>query len=153
MRAMTVPTKHNFDAVQKYEKQLIAERRSCLNDGGSHDKPGSVEANRGGSGTQDDLCLTGLALSGGGIRSAAFCLGVLQALYQGKTLGIFDYLSTVSGGGYIGAYLTAWISTLKPGERVDWVGKSVADHKGQSRPPAISSETAIERQEIGRAHV
>lgn len=49
----------------------------------------------------------GLALSGGGIRSSAFCLGVLQALnYHGKIKKI-GYLSTVSGGGYIGSALTS----------------------------------------------
>lgn len=45
--------------------------------------------------------LVGLALSGGGIRSATFGLGVLEGL---KSLGLLkkiDYLSTVSGGGYI----------------------------------------------------
>jgi hypothetical protein len=51
----------------------------------------------------------GLALSGGGIRSATFCLGVLQALSQRQRLASFDYLSTVSGGGYIGSWLSAWI--------------------------------------------
>jgi predicted acylesterase/phospholipase RssA len=51
--------------------------------------------------------LVGLALSGGGIRSAAFCLGVLQALHKNKVLDRVDYLSTVSGGGYIGCSLTA----------------------------------------------
>jgi 8-oxo-dGTP pyrophosphatase MutT (NUDIX family) len=50
-----------------------------------------------------------LCLSGGGIRSASFCLGVLQALARSGTLERFHYLSTVSGGGYIGAWLTAWI--------------------------------------------
>ena len=51
----------------------------------------------------------GLALSGGGIRSATFSLGVLQALaFRDKLTGL-DYLSTVSGGGYIGSWLTAWI--------------------------------------------
>jgi hypothetical protein len=50
-----------------------------------------------------------LALSGGGIRSATFSLGVIQALAAKKKLASFDYLSTVSGGGYIGAWLTAWI--------------------------------------------
>ncbi len=50
-----------------------------------------------------------LCLSGGGIRSAAFCLGVLQALAQKKLLSKFHYLSTVSGGGYIGGWLTRWI--------------------------------------------
>ena len=46
-----------------------------------------------------------LCLSGGGIRSAAFGLGVLQALAAGKLLRRFDYLSTVSGGGFIGGWL------------------------------------------------
>ncbi len=57
----------------------------------------------------------GLALSGGGIRSATFSLGVTQALAQApasspqgyRALARFDYLSTVSGGGYIGAYLVS----------------------------------------------
>jgi hypothetical protein len=46
--------------------------------------------------------MTGLALSGGGIRSASFCLGVLQAFNATGVLKKFRYLSTVSGGGYIG---------------------------------------------------
>lgn len=49
-----------------------------------------------------------LCLSGGGIRSASFALGILQGLARSKLLGKFDYLSTVSGGGYIGSWLTAW---------------------------------------------
>ena len=53
--------------------------------------------------------LVGLSLSGGGIRSATFNLGVLQALAKHRLLGRMDYLSTVSGGGYIGAWLSAWI--------------------------------------------
>ncbi len=53
--------------------------------------------------------LTGLALSGGGIRSATFALGVLQGLASRGLLRRFDYLSTVSGGGYIGSWLAAWI--------------------------------------------
>lgn len=55
---------------------------------------------------RDGHDLTGLALSGGGIRSAVFCLGVLQALAKHDILKNFDYLSTVSGGGYIGSSLT-----------------------------------------------
>ncbi len=50
-----------------------------------------------------------LCLSGGGIRSATFALGVLQGLARAGLLTQFHYLSTVSGGGYIGAWLTAWI--------------------------------------------
>jgi hypothetical protein len=53
--------------------------------------------------------LVGLALSGGGIRSATFCLGVLQALGRLGLVRRLDYLSTVSGGGYIGGWLAAWL--------------------------------------------
>ena len=52
--------------------------------------------------------LTALCLSGGGIRSATFGLGVIQGLARFGLLGQFHYLSTVSGGGYIGSWLTAW---------------------------------------------
>src|SRR5580698_11008294 len=53
--------------------------------------------------------LIGLAFSGGGIRSATFNLGVLQGLACSRLLRVFDYLSTVSGGGYIGGWLMAWM--------------------------------------------
>lgn len=53
--------------------------------------------------------LLGLAFSGGGIRSATFNLGVLQALAELDLLRKVDYLSTVSGGGYIGGWLQALI--------------------------------------------
>ncbi len=52
--------------------------------------------------------LAALCLSGGGIRSASFALGALQALAQARVLKHFHYLSTVSGGGYIGSWLTAF---------------------------------------------
>ena len=66
-------------------KQLVAERRVAL------------------EGTDDGRRPWGLALSGGGIRSATFCLGMLKALAQRRQLLRFDLLSTVSGGGYIGS--------------------------------------------------
>ena len=47
----------------------------------------------------------GVALSGGGIRSATFCLGMFQALAKKRLLKRVDYLSTVSGGGYFGSFL------------------------------------------------
>jgi len=50
-----------------------------------------------------------LCLSGGGIRSAAFALGVVQALARKNLLPGFQYLSTVSGGGYLGSFLWRWI--------------------------------------------
>ncbi|HMC92404.1 MAG TPA: patatin-like phospholipase family protein, partial [Allosphingosinicella sp.] len=54
-----------------------------------------------------------LCLSGGGIRSAAFALGVLQALSRKGLLTRFHYQSTVSGGGYIGSWLQRWIYERK----------------------------------------
>jgi hypothetical protein len=50
-----------------------------------------------------------LCFSGGGIRSATFGLGILQGLARYDLVEKFDYLSTVSGGGYLGSWLSAWI--------------------------------------------
>src|SRR5947207_3826659 len=50
-----------------------------------------------------------LCIAGGGIRSATFGLGILQGLARCGLLEKFHYLSTVSGGGFIGGWLTAWI--------------------------------------------
>jgi hypothetical protein len=80
--------------------------------------------------TLNGLNRAALCLSGGGERSAVFCLGVIQALaacdvdkltveetaatkpeqkqQEKSLLGRFHYLSTVSGGGYIGSWLSAW---------------------------------------------
>lgn len=58
---------------------------------------------------EDGPGLTALCLSGGGIRSAVFSLGVVQGLARRGLLENFDYLSTVSGGGYLGGLLSAWI--------------------------------------------
>ena len=55
----------------------------------------------------------GLALSGGGIRSATFCFGLLTALSRNGLLARFDLLSTVSGGGYIGAMLGRLLSRAR----------------------------------------
>jgi hypothetical protein len=60
---------------------------------------------------------TALCLSGGGIRSGTFALGVLQGLAQLGVLGKFDYLSTVSGGGYIGGWLSALLHRRGPAQR------------------------------------
>lgn len=58
---------------------------------------------------RDEIAKTtvGLALSGGGIRSACFNLGLLQAMFRRGLLRNVDYLSTVSGGGYVGSYLSS----------------------------------------------
>jgi|GEM_PF-4854892 len=72
-----------------------------------------------------DLC--GLAISGGGIRSATFGLGVLQGLAKANLLERFHYLSTVSGGGYIGSFLSKWI-------RTDGIDKAIDGLVGSDEP-------------------
>src|ERR1700675_4221723 len=79
---------HPSEEVFEREYETISER--------SH-----AAGRRSGSIARDQLM--GLAFSGGGIRSATFNLGVLQALAELQLLGKIDYLSTVSGGGNIGS--------------------------------------------------
>jgi len=76
-----------------------------------------IEEWRKGCGRKADSPTTGLALSGGGIRSATFSLGILQALASHNLLKKFDYLSTVSGGGYIGSALCWALRQTPPPEQ------------------------------------
>lgn len=76
--------------IQQFENSAILARRAGGQSPSESDAPENV---------------VGLALSGGGIRSATFCLGVTQVLAERKLLGNVDILSTVSGGGYTGAFL------------------------------------------------
>ncbi|WP_419709194.1 hypothetical protein [Pseudomonas sp. NFX224] len=82
----------------------------------------------------------GLALSGGGIRSATFCLGILQALAKRGKLASFDYLSTVSGGGYIGSWLTAWIHRDGLTKVQECLGKTGTDSHGGAPTSAEPAE-------------
>ncbi len=68
------------------------------------------------SGEGEEPVHTALCISGGGIRSATFALGVLQGLARYGCLHKFAYLSTVSGGGYIGSWLSSWICRVRAGQ-------------------------------------
>lgn len=70
--------------------------------------------------------LVGFALSGGGIRSATFALGLFQSLARAHLLRHIDYLSTVSGGGYFGAFFGALFSR-KTTEKVEDVEAILSD--------------------------
>jgi hypothetical protein len=90
----------------------------------------------GGSGTEGpdpDAPLSALCISGGGIRSATFGLGAIQGLAEHGLLGKFDYLSTVSGGGYIGSWLTAWVNRAKG---IDHVIPHIRRDAPQAEPDA-----------------
>jgi len=78
-----------------------------------------------------------VCLSGGGIRSATFALGVLTGLARHRLLGRFDYLSTVSGGGYIGSWLSAWMK-YEGASRVEEQLGSMTGEKLQPDPEPVS---------------
>lgn len=104
-----------------------------------------------------------LALSGGGIRSATFCFGVLQALARApyapanrplgstgdspaeRLLPRFDYLSTVSGGGYMGSFFS---SLFQPGR----LRPSNGTEQAQARQAAEDAYRVLSYQPPGRIH-
>jgi hypothetical protein len=91
---------HGLECVLEDERAEIAQRRA------RHYAPPAAGAPV----TPVGQNLVGLALSGGGIRSATFSLGLLQGLERLRLLRIFDYLSTVSGGGFAGGWWSAWLA-------------------------------------------
>jgi len=111
-----------------YTKIADLERLPRAGDGGEDAYPG----------TQG---LSALCLSGGGIRSATFNLGVLQALARHGLLSEFDYLSSVSGGGYIAGWLRAWMA--RDGARKvigDLAGRDPATAKSQKPNNPLAPE-------------
>ncbi|XP_048589540.1 uncharacterized protein LOC5516493 isoform X2 [Nematostella vectensis] len=60
----------------------------------------------------------GLALSGGGVRSAAFSSGVLRRLLQ-KSIEI-DYISCISGGNFTAAAFLDWKSRNRQEDEHEW---------------------------------
>jgi hypothetical protein len=91
---------------------------------------------------QEDAVLGGkqrsaLCISGGGIRSATFALGALQGLAELGILENFDYLSTVSGGGFIGSWLTAWKERWKGLTTPKKLGDRTTNLVSQLKPFAL----------------
>jgi hypothetical protein len=90
----------------------------------------------------------GLALSGGGIRSASFAMGVMQGFEARGVMKAFDYLSTVSGGGYIGSSLSYFLverARKYPDHTAFWFpfgrkGQAGARGKETIQPPGGVSE-------------
>ncbi len=99
----------------------------------------------------------GLAFSGGGIRSATFNLGFLQGAAALGLLKQFDYLSTVSGGGYIGAWFAAWVlreGGLEPRPPTDddvkhELAKLSADEEGKTARALLAAWLRPERGRAG----
>ncbi|WNJ17611.1 patatin-like phospholipase family protein [Pontibacter sp. G13] len=112
----------DLDEVLKLEHTYIAARRNHY----EIPKPNP----------QDDLW--GIAISGGGIRSATLALGQLQRLISEDLLKEFDYISTVSGGGYMGSCL----STLMNTDPKKFVQPDHLKFVGQPDVPGLNRETS-----------
>jgi hypothetical protein len=109
-----------------FENHVLASEHMSLNKRRSLTGRPSVSASNASQDAPPIYDTVGLALSGGGIRSAAISLGVLQALHTCGVLEHIDYLSTVSGGGYIGGSLAATM-TRTSGEFV-FVDEAASPH-------------------------
>ena len=124
-----------FRAVLDDELAEIDERRTAA--GSQASAPGERPAG-----------LTGLALSGGGIRSATFNLGLLQALAAAKKLTRFDYLSTVSGGGYCGGWWSAWLSRDERKKGDVFPADESTEYQRDERRAAIQQEAIDDHYEV-----
>ena len=119
--AMTVTRTYRFHEVFEEEIQAVNQRRRRFGraevalelEPGVNSQPNARAEGEPIMRPTADSALAGVALSGGGIRSASFCLGALQALDKAGVLNNIDYLSTVSGGGYIGTSLSAAMTHSK----------------------------------------
>lgn len=92
----------DFKDVLKIEHKVIRKQRTIRSE--------SLKSNE--ALEKQDNPQLGLALSGGGIRSASFAMGVIQSLQRSCLFKEIDYLSTVSGGGYTGSAIT-WFNYMK----------------------------------------
>ena len=86
---------------------------------------------------------TGLALSGGGVRSAAFSLGFLQAMYSAGRMKAFDYLSTVSGGGYAGGLFSSVVA--RETNKINWDRKGTHNRLEFESLPDGGQPDSVER--------
>ena len=126
----------------------------------------ALRADRPGQGDTPAAARIGLALSGGGVRSATFALGLMRGLAQERhpgtgaesaqpaagtdpLLGRIDYLSTVSGGGYIGAMYGRLVATYGLQKALELMASSRSPvlgwlrRNGRYLTPAGSRDTGI----------
>ena len=91
-------------------------------------------------GRHADDPLVGLAISGGGIRSACFGLGALQALERLKLFRHLDYVSTVSG------------SARPPAPRLSMTSTTMSPENPSSTMHRVGATMVARRGEINAAH-
>jgi hypothetical protein len=128
--------KKTAEAITKAEQDSILARRKQVNLASAEEKLKDV---------------AGLAISGGGIRSASFALGVVQELSRHNVLQHFDYLSTVSGGGYLGSFLSSYLNG-RPGTAVRESKKQADIGLGSDQLPLNSPSQVGQGVSHGDAH-
>ena len=119
------PNPVNFSDVRSRELEEIVKRR--------REAKVPLEKDESGQSKSPGNDLVGLSLSGGGVRSAAFNLGFLQSLYQRGVLRHVDYMSTVSGGGYVGSSLSSL--ALHPETEFEWKRDNSAEEEEDQQGP------------------
>ena len=140
------PQKVGLESVQKLELEAIADRRQQVGIQSSTGQPCDIK---------DTM---GLALSGGGVRSASFNLGLLQSFRRFGILRLVDYLSTVSGGGYVGGYLSSL--TLRDdakqifggGNRVNETTPETKDDTSQPASRSDSGRAEFRQEDSSQAY-
>ena len=106
------------------DSKVLLDVLDTLNEAGQDDAWKTAIGSEGARNFAGHSGLVSLAFSGGGIRSATFNLGILQALEKCGLLSSIDYLSTVSGGGYLGSCLSSlYTSGMMP--KPSWIRKGL----------------------------
>lgn len=124
------------DSSLQSQDQIIGAERESINE--RRRAAGLPEAQA------DDL--VGIALSGGGIRSAVYNLGFLQALSHRGLFRHVDYLCSVSGGGYIAGHIAA-LATRWADHRDQLISNQVAT---QEKPHSTWVNTQVVQSEADR---
>jgi len=95
---------HNAAEIDQRERDEVIARRRTYDLSAPSGAPADAD-------TPKDA--VGLAISGGGIRSATFSLGVVQYLARKGIIKAVDFMSTVSGGGYLGSFMSSFLNDPK----------------------------------------
>ena len=137
---------YRFSEVFKEELADIQQRWINRYGGDGDDAEERTRAVRGRPSSEQpspDHCLIGIGFSGGGIRSATINMGIAQALHRAGVFDHVDFMSTVSGGGYLGSS----ISTLMRSR--EWLFSEIAGEAtvdaGAGNPTITVSGEAGER--------
>lgn len=113
----------DFEAVFREERKQLALRRANVCECGQTASPPPIDV---------DSHYFGLAISGGGIRSAALNLGICQYLHLRGIFKYFDYMSTVSGGGYLGTGISVFMRAVESAERDAESASTHSDSNGNT---------------------